>query len=191
MGNRSRNVYEITDKGRTALGSWASSQKQPPRIEIEALLRLLFADQGSTDDVLRALDEFETDIGDHHQAIVELMTSYLRPVVRSSNLRMRSSSPRGQGCNGRAGAPSGSVMRSLAPRHLSWARTTDRQIDIYTGQVQRFDVLPGTGSAGTAAFNPRVRRPFRKETGSRWRTHRVRSPGQARSRRGASKCRFR
>ncbi len=76
-GNRSRNVYEITSEGREALKEWTSSRTQPPRIEIEALLRLLFADHGSTEDLNRALDELEADIGEHHDAIVDLMASYL------------------------------------------------------------------------------------------------------------------
>jgi PadR family transcriptional regulator AphA len=76
-GNRTRNVYEITDEGRHVLSEWTGSRTQPPRIEIEALLRLLFADQGTTEDLLGALDEFKADIGEHHGAIVELMASYL------------------------------------------------------------------------------------------------------------------
>jgi DNA-binding PadR family transcriptional regulator len=76
-GNRSRNVYEITNEGREALGDWTRSRTQPPRIEIEALLRLLFADHGSPTDLSRALDELEADIGEHHGAIIELMASYL------------------------------------------------------------------------------------------------------------------
>ena len=76
-GNRSRNVYEITPDGRQALTEWTSTRTQRPRVEIEALLRLLFADHGSSEDLLRALDELEEDIGEHHQAIVELMASYL------------------------------------------------------------------------------------------------------------------
>lgn len=76
-GKRSRNVYEITSEGREALADWAASRAQPPRFEIEALLRLLFADHGSTDDLARALDELESDIQEHHEAIVELMGSYL------------------------------------------------------------------------------------------------------------------
>lgn len=74
---RTRNVYTITDAGRTALEEWTSSRTQPPRFEIEALLRLLFADHGSIEDVLRSLDDLERDIGEHHEAIVELMGSYL------------------------------------------------------------------------------------------------------------------
>jgi PadR family transcriptional regulator AphA len=76
-GNRTRNVYAITPEGRTALGEWTSTRAQPPRLEIEALLRLLFADHGSREDVLGALDDLEEDIGEHHQAIIELMGSYL------------------------------------------------------------------------------------------------------------------
>jgi DNA-binding PadR family transcriptional regulator len=76
-GKRTRNVYEITDEGRDVLSEWTGSRTQPPRIEVEALLRLLFADQGTLEDVLGALDELEEDIGEHHDAIVELMASYL------------------------------------------------------------------------------------------------------------------
>ena len=76
-GGRTRNIYTITDAGRQALTEWTSTRTQPPRLEIEALLRLLFADHGSREDVLGALDEFENDIDEHHQAIVELMGSYL------------------------------------------------------------------------------------------------------------------
>jgi DNA-binding PadR family transcriptional regulator len=76
-GNRSRNVYEITPEGREALAEWTRTRTQPPRMEIEALLRLLFADHGSVDDLSRALDELEADVGEHHKAIVELMASYL------------------------------------------------------------------------------------------------------------------
>ena len=77
IGNRSRNVYEITDEGHDALGEWTSTRTQPPRMEIEALLRLLFADHGTIEDLLGALDELESDIGEHHEAIVELMGTYL------------------------------------------------------------------------------------------------------------------
>jgi len=76
-GGRTRNVYTITEEGRQALNEWTSTRTQPPRFEIEALLRVLFADHGSRDDVFGALDELERDIGEHHQAIVELMGSYL------------------------------------------------------------------------------------------------------------------
>ncbi|GMR02438.1 MAG: hypothetical protein BMS9Abin20_0773 [Acidimicrobiia bacterium] len=76
-GNRTRKFYTITEEGRQVLNEWTSTRTQPPRLEIEALLRVLFADHGSREDVLGALDELGSDIGEHHQAIVELMGSYL------------------------------------------------------------------------------------------------------------------
>lgn len=74
---RSRNLYEITAAGREALSEWTSTRTQAPRLEIEALLRLLFADHGSIEDVARVLGELGDDIGEHHRAIVELMGTYL------------------------------------------------------------------------------------------------------------------
>ena len=76
-GGRPRNVYSITDAGRDALAGWTATRTQRPRLEVEALLRLLFADHGTTEDVLRALTEMEQDVEEHHRAIVELMASYL------------------------------------------------------------------------------------------------------------------
>jgi PadR family transcriptional regulator AphA len=77
VGNRSRNVYEITDEGRAALKGWMAMRSQPPRIEVEALLRVLFADLGSVEDLRVVLGELEDDIGERHQAVVSLMASYL------------------------------------------------------------------------------------------------------------------
>ena len=76
-GNRTRNVYEITETGRDALNEWTRTRTHPPHMEVEALLRLLFADHGSIEDLHRVLDELEADIGEHHSSIVELMGSYL------------------------------------------------------------------------------------------------------------------
>ena len=75
-GGRSRNVYEITEAGRAALEEWTTTKTQPPRFEVEALVRLLFADNGSIEDLRTVLDELEADIAEPHQAIVELMGSY-------------------------------------------------------------------------------------------------------------------
>lgn len=76
-GGRTRTVYSITAEGSAALDKWTRTRTQPPRLEFEALLRLLFADHGSREDLFRSLDELEGDIAEHHQAIVELMDSYL------------------------------------------------------------------------------------------------------------------
>jgi len=54
-GRRSRTVYEITGAGRAALADWLATRPAPPRFESEPLLRILYADQGSKQDALRAV----------------------------------------------------------------------------------------------------------------------------------------
>lgn len=50
-GGRSRTRYEITDDGRAALHDWLGTATEPPKLEIEPLIRLLFADQGDLGDL--------------------------------------------------------------------------------------------------------------------------------------------
>ena len=51
-GRRTRTVYAITEQGRQVLAEWLATPPGPPRLEVEAMLRLLFADQGSKEDLL-------------------------------------------------------------------------------------------------------------------------------------------
>jgi DNA-binding PadR family transcriptional regulator len=78
VGKRTRNVYAITDRGRAALAEWTTTPVAPPQLEAEALLRLLFADQGSKDDLHSALDQLEHDTRGLHDGVLELMNGYLR-----------------------------------------------------------------------------------------------------------------
>ncbi|MEN8041257.1 MAG: PadR family transcriptional regulator [Actinomycetota bacterium] len=77
VGKRTRNVYEITDQGRVALTEWTSIPTAPPQLEAEALLRLLFAEHGTLEDLNTAFDEFETDTRELRQSVVDLMAGYL------------------------------------------------------------------------------------------------------------------
>ena len=56
VGRRSRTIYEITPAGRDALRRQLATPPAPPQLEFEALQRLIFADQGSSHDLLAALD---------------------------------------------------------------------------------------------------------------------------------------
>jgi DNA-binding PadR family transcriptional regulator len=58
VGGRRRQAtrYTITAQGRTALEQWLATEPAPPTIEIEALLRVLFADHGSLQDLRGALE---------------------------------------------------------------------------------------------------------------------------------------
>jgi len=56
VGRRSRTIYEITPAGRDALRRQLATPPAPPQLEFEALQRLIYADQGSNQDLLAALD---------------------------------------------------------------------------------------------------------------------------------------
>jgi DNA-binding PadR family transcriptional regulator len=56
VGTRSRTVYRITDQGRRVLAEWLATPPAPPRLEVPVMLRLLFADQASKEDLLEAID---------------------------------------------------------------------------------------------------------------------------------------
>jgi PadR family transcriptional regulator AphA len=53
---RQRTRYTITPTGRAALEEWLGTEPAPPSLEIEGLLRLFLADQGSTKDLRASLE---------------------------------------------------------------------------------------------------------------------------------------
>ena len=54
-GRRIRTVYAITPEGRAALRDWLAEPGQGPALESEQLLKVFFADHGTTTDVLATL----------------------------------------------------------------------------------------------------------------------------------------
>jgi DNA-binding PadR family transcriptional regulator len=59
-GRRSRAVYTITEQGRGALTAWLATEPGPPRFELETMLRLVYADQGTKQDLLTAVQAART-----------------------------------------------------------------------------------------------------------------------------------
>lgn len=57
VGRRPRTVYTITDEGRRALRSWLSVPATGPVLECEQLLKVFFADHGTTDDLRATLEQ--------------------------------------------------------------------------------------------------------------------------------------
>jgi PadR family transcriptional regulator, regulatory protein AphA len=54
-GRRPRTIYAITDKGRKALRRWLDEPGQPPLVEFEGVVKVLFADQGTKEQLLATL----------------------------------------------------------------------------------------------------------------------------------------
>lgn len=55
VGRRPRTTYSITLAGRKALERWLDTDVAPPALEFEGMLRVLFADQGTIDQLRRSL----------------------------------------------------------------------------------------------------------------------------------------
>jgi PadR family transcriptional regulator, regulatory protein AphA len=55
-GRRPRAVYAVTPAGRRAFAEWLETPPTPPAIEVEAILRVMFADRGTQAQLLSALD---------------------------------------------------------------------------------------------------------------------------------------
>jgi PadR family transcriptional regulator AphA len=53
---RQRTRYTITAEGRAALQDWLGTEPAPPILEVEGLLRMFLADQGTVDDLRKSLE---------------------------------------------------------------------------------------------------------------------------------------
>jgi DNA-binding PadR family transcriptional regulator len=60
-GSRRRTIYSITDSGRKALAEWLASSSAGQRYESEALLKVLFAENGTKDDLLATIRAIRED----------------------------------------------------------------------------------------------------------------------------------
>jgi DNA-binding PadR family transcriptional regulator len=60
-GSRRRTIYSITKAGRAALADWLASTSSRQRYESEALLKVLFAENGTKDDLLAAIRGIRED----------------------------------------------------------------------------------------------------------------------------------
>jgi DNA-binding PadR family transcriptional regulator len=72
FGQRTRQIYSITAKGRRALRTWLAQPSAPPQFESEALVRTIFAEHGSKDDLLKALASVRTSAGEVHDAAASI-----------------------------------------------------------------------------------------------------------------------
>ncbi len=55
VGGRKRKRYTITPPGRAAFQEWLATEPAVLKFEIEGVLRIFYADQGSTEDLVRSL----------------------------------------------------------------------------------------------------------------------------------------
>ena len=66
-----RTHYELTEEGRTKLREWLGQPSSLPRIQHEALVRVLAADLGRDEDVLASMGGMREDIAAKRELIAE------------------------------------------------------------------------------------------------------------------------
>jgi DNA-binding PadR family transcriptional regulator len=75
-GQRRRTVYSITDAGRAALADWLASSSSPPRYESEALVKVMFAENGSRDDLLESIRAIGADAAEALRQVLRIAERY-------------------------------------------------------------------------------------------------------------------
>lgn len=76
-GRRSRAVYQITPGGREALRQWLATPPAEPQVHMEPMLRLIFADSGTPDDLAASLRELRAWADDRLAAGARQCEDYL------------------------------------------------------------------------------------------------------------------
>lgn len=78
-GQRNRTRYSITAAGSTAMQAWLRTPPLPPSLEFQGLLRVLFADQGTVDELRAALratnEQARAMLADEMDLIREALTT--------------------------------------------------------------------------------------------------------------------
>lgn len=76
-GRRTRTTYAITPAGRQALSSWLATEPAPPELEFEAMVRLTFADQGTKQQALAAIDSITRHAEQRYREGLDQLREYL------------------------------------------------------------------------------------------------------------------
>src|SRR5215471_97291 len=78
VGRRSRTIYSITAKGRQALKRWLRTESAPSRYESETLLKILYGNYGTKDELLANLQRFAAEAETAKQTEFAFAQEYLQ-----------------------------------------------------------------------------------------------------------------
>jgi DNA-binding PadR family transcriptional regulator len=78
VGRRPRTIYSITPKGRQALKRWLGADSAPSRYESETLLKILYGNYGTKEQLLANLRRFATEAETAKQTELAFATEYLQ-----------------------------------------------------------------------------------------------------------------
>ncbi|MFN8526439.1 MAG: PadR family transcriptional regulator [Chloroflexota bacterium] len=75
-GQRRRTTYSITPEGRAALAEWLGRPSGPPRLEFEAMVRVIFSEHGTTEQLLATLRQTREQASASRATIATLRQEY-------------------------------------------------------------------------------------------------------------------
>jgi DNA-binding PadR family transcriptional regulator len=75
---RRRQEFHITTRGRRALRDWLTTAVDPPALNNEVMLRVAFADHGSVDDLVAALDDVAAKLDAIYAEGIAQVEGYVR-----------------------------------------------------------------------------------------------------------------
>jgi PadR family transcriptional regulator, regulatory protein AphA len=87
-GRRPRSVYTVTSAGRLAFAEWLETPASPPMIEIEAILRVMFADRGTRSQLLTALSALQDHAEKLQSRAIAQAASYPREGPLSDRMHL-------------------------------------------------------------------------------------------------------
>jgi PadR family transcriptional regulator AphA len=76
-GKRRRTVYTITPEGHDALARWLREPPDEPRYESEALVKAVFAENGTREDLLNTLHRFREHAITRHDELTAIFHAYV------------------------------------------------------------------------------------------------------------------
>ncbi len=147
VGRRPRTVYSITAKGRRGLAAWLAEPATGPVLESEHLLKVFFADAGSTADVLQTLHDLRAWV--HERTLVDI-------AVGRAYLEGHAPFPERTAINTVVGRLLNDVLEALD----TWAEWA-------TATVTSWPERPGEARPDSEALAATVRRAERRA--ARWR----------------------
>lgn len=149
VGRRRRTVYSITPKGRRALAAWLAEPGAGPVLEFEQLMKVFFADNGTTDDVRRTLDEARAWAHERTLVNIDVGRSYLE---------------------GRSPFPERAAVNMLVGRFLDdFLETVDRWAEWAAETVDTWPDCPRDAEADPVALARSVDQAVARA--ARWRAH--------------------
>lgn len=76
-GKRTRTVYEATAQGRGAFQQWLTRDPAPPKLEAEALVRVLFGEQGTKEQLTAAIQGLADFAEEHSRQLLQVGHAYV------------------------------------------------------------------------------------------------------------------